>query len=72
MSRALSARNHLGATVRRHPHDLEKIAVARRELAAAKITDYIEKVVAEAPPLTDEQRARIAALLQPAETRLSA
>jgi len=37
----------------------------RRDLAEAKITDYVEKVLAEAPPLTPDQRARLAGLLAP-------
>lgn len=36
---------------------------ARRDLAVAKIAQYVERVVAEAPPLTDEQRERLAGLL---------
>jgi len=39
-----------------------------REYAAEKIADYITRTVAAAPPLTDEQRARIAALLRPASS----
>ncbi|MCE5291424.1 MAG: hypothetical protein LLG14_19600 [Nocardiaceae bacterium] len=38
---------------------------ARRNHAESKIADYIEKVVSEAPPLTDEQRDRLAAILRP-------
>ena len=33
------------------------------DLRAERLADYIERVVAEAPPLTTEQRERIAALL---------
>jgi len=36
-----------------------------RDLAAAKIAGYVKKVVADSPPLTEEQRARIASLLAP-------
>ena len=36
---------------------------ARREYAAAKIEDYVRRTVDTAPPLTDEQRSRLAALL---------
>jgi hypothetical protein len=36
----------------------------RRDYAAAKLEDYIRRVVDQAPPLTEDQRARIAALLQ--------
>lgn len=35
----------------------------RRELRATTAESYIERLVAEAPPLTFEQRARLAALL---------
>jgi hypothetical protein len=38
---------------------------AYRGLAAAKIFDYIERVLAEAPELTDAQRAPLAELLRP-------
>lgn len=41
----------------------EDQADARRDLAMAKIEAYAAKVVAEAPPLTDEQRERLAGLL---------
>lgn len=39
--------------------------VARRELAEAKIADYVEKALSAAPPLTDEQRSRLVELLRP-------
>ncbi|MDO0974025.1 hypothetical protein [Mycolicibacterium frederiksbergense] len=45
--------------------DPEAEAQARRELAEAKIADYIRRVVDAAPPLTDEQRTRLAELLRP-------
>lgn len=41
----------------------EDILKVRRDLAFAKIQQYAERVVAEAPPLTDEQSARLAGLL---------
>jgi hypothetical protein len=47
----------------RTPDDPELVA-ARRNLAALAIEDYVLKVVAEAPPLTAEQRDRIAAILR--------
>jgi len=37
---------------------------AERDLAAAKLADYVAKVVDAAPPLTPAQRDRIAALLR--------
>lgn len=36
---------------------------ARRALAAISITEYVERVVASAPPLNDAQRARITSIL---------
>ena len=38
----------------------------RADKAAAKIAAYIERTLAAAPPLTDEQRVRLAELLRPA------
>jgi hypothetical protein len=38
--------------------------IARRDYAAAKIEDYIRRVVDSAPELTDDQRSHIAALLR--------
>ena len=49
-SRALKARNELGVACRHHP---ERETEARRNLAEAKIADQIEKVLSEAPPLSD-------------------
>ena len=40
---------------------------ARRNLAVAKIVQYVEEVLADAPPLTDDDRQRLAALLEDAE-----
>lgn len=42
----------------------EEQTVARRDHAAAKLAAAIEKVVSEAPELTDEQRSRLAGLLR--------
>lgn len=36
-----------------------------RDLAAARIEHYVAQVVAAAPPLTSDQRDRIATLLRP-------
>ncbi|MBN9128505.1 MAG: hypothetical protein J0I04_02480 [Paenarthrobacter ureafaciens] len=45
--------------------DQAALLAARRELAAAKLAQYIRKVVSEAPELTDEQLDAIAMLLRP-------
>jgi len=50
------------ATVRHHP-DADSTEL-RRELAASRLADHVRRIVAEAPPLTPEQRDRIAALLR--------
>ena len=47
----------------------QSVQTARRELAEEKIAAYIAKTVAAAPPLSDEQRDRLAALLHNAEVR---
>lgn len=49
----------------RTPDDPDLIA-ARGALAAERLAAYIEKTVAEAPPLTSAQRDRLALLLRPA------
>ncbi|MGP5522883.1 hypothetical protein ACTXM3_06235 [Glutamicibacter arilaitensis] len=65
MSEVLQARAALGVASRRG--DKGAIESARRDLAAAKLAAYVEKVVAEAPPLTDEQRARVSAIVNGGE-----
>ena len=63
-AKALSARGRLGDTSRRHGPDSQHARDARRDLAAAKIEDYIDKVISEAPPLSVEQRDALALLLR--------
>jgi hypothetical protein len=46
-----------------HPDDKEGERRLREQLAEVKITTYIEKVIANSPPLSDEAKARIASLL---------
>lgn len=57
------ARTSSRLAVATRTRDPEQIAEARREHVAAQIEAYIERVVAEAPPLTDAQRSRLATLL---------
>lgn len=38
---------------------------AKRNMRALHLEEYVTKVLAQAPPLNDEQRQRIAALLTP-------
>ncbi len=44
---------------------------ARRDLLASNVEAYVSRVLADAPPLTNEQRERIAALLAPGVVRVS-
>ena len=52
------------ALSRHRSADDPEVLEAARDLRAARLEDYVAKVVALAPPLSDEQRARIARLLQ--------
>jgi hypothetical protein len=45
--------------------DHPDLAEARQRLRLARAEDYIRKLVATAPPLTDEQRRRLSLLLHP-------
>lgn len=61
MSAVLAARAALGVASRRR--DAEAVARARQELASAKVEAYVEKALAEAPPLTDAQKDRLVSIL---------
>lgn len=63
MSDVLHFRGLAAALTRSRSADDPDLVNARRDLAAAKISDYIQRVVSDAPQLTDEQRARCASLL---------
>ena len=41
----------------------DDVVQAKRELAEARIAEFVRKIVDKAPPLAPEQRARISALL---------
>lgn len=58
-------RNKVGNLSRYKPNSPE-LAQARAELAEAKLAAYITRTVATAPPLSAEQRNRLALLLRPA------
>lgn len=51
-------------TYSRGPDDPATVA-ARREVDCAKLDEHIRRVVDAAPPLTREQRDRLAVLLRP-------
>ncbi len=62
-AKALAARGRLGY-VSQHPDQPDRILDARRDLAVAKIEDYIAKIVDDAPPLNQAQRDKLALLLR--------
>ncbi len=64
MSSWTKERSKLARLHQTHSPDSPEIRDARRDLRAARLEDHVAKAVAEAPPFTDEQRARIAALLR--------
>lgn len=49
------------------PHD-PRLPELRRDLRATELAEHVRRIVDQAPPLTNEQRNRIAALLRPAGT----
>jgi hypothetical protein len=53
------------AALERHNASPERLDAQRRDLRAIRTEDYLRKVLAEAPPLTSEQIARLRALLPP-------
>jgi len=56
------AASRAGTAVRYSHPDADE---ARADLAVLRITAYVEKVVAAAPPLSSDQRCRLASLLHP-------
>jgi hypothetical protein len=57
-------RGRIAGLSRRSPDDPELVD-ARRDLAAERLAEHIRKTVDGAPPLTAEQRDRLALLLRP-------
>lgn len=56
-----SLAGRLGAETRHRPGS--DTTALRRDLTAARIEEYVRRTLADAPPLTDQQRAKIAGLL---------
>lgn len=65
MSLALHHRGRVAALSRSRTADDPELIDARRQLAAERIADCVRRTLATAPPLTPEQRERIARLLTP-------
>jgi hypothetical protein len=63
----LQARSHLGVASRRG--DPEEIEQARRELAEAKLADFIRRTVDSAPRLSAAQCDRLAVMLRDGAVR---
>jgi hypothetical protein len=61
-----SDRARVASLTRSREHDDPELVTARQDLKAARLEDYIRKTVDAAPPLTDDQRARLASLLRTA------
>ena len=71
MSSTHVARGRLGG-LRRVGASADRIEAAQREIKAATAESYILRLVTDAPPLTTDQRARLAALLMPPGRRAAA
>lgn len=59
-----TARARVAGLARCRPADDPAVVAARRDLRAARLADYIRRTVDLAPPLTAEQRDRLALLLR--------
>lgn len=59
-----TTRARVAALTKHHPNGSPTLTGARRDHAAEKLAEYVERTVAEAPPLTPAQRDRIAVLLR--------
>lgn len=57
-------RARVASLTRSRAADDPDLIEARRNLRAERLADHIAKVVAEAPPLTEAQKDRLAALLR--------
>jgi len=57
-------RARVAVLTRHRPSDDPELIEARRDFAAERLAIHVARVVAEAPPLTNEQLDRIAAILR--------
>ncbi len=64
MSTWTHERAKVASLSRSRTSDDPDLVAARRDLRAARAEDYIRKLVDAAPPLSDEQRDRLALLLR--------
>ncbi|OBK82133.1 hypothetical protein A5649_09765 [Mycolicibacter heraklionensis] len=61
-----SERARIASLSRSRPADDPDLIEARRNMRAERTAEYIKNVLAQRPPLTDQQRTRLAELLRPA------
>lgn len=52
------------SVLRHYPDKADEVEDLKRERAALRIEAYVRKIVTDAPPLSDEQRDRISALVK--------
>ena len=60
---ARTSRARVAALTRHHPDSSETVELTR-DFKAERLGEYIQRVVDAAPPLTDDQRDRLALLLR--------
>jgi hypothetical protein len=60
------ARSALALTIQKYGKDSPQADEARANFKACRLGYHIEKILDEAPPLTDDQRTKLAELLRPA------
>lgn len=65
MSTIYHHRGRVAALSRSRASDDPEFIAAKTDLVAANMADYLIRTLAAAPPLTDEQRTRLAELLRP-------
>jgi hypothetical protein len=56
-------RSRIAVEIHKNPH--ADVTELRRQLKAERLEEHIRNLVDSAPPLTDDQRARLAAILNP-------
>lgn len=59
----------IGAIAKHNGDDDPRLPNLRRDLREAQLADHIRRTVDQTPPLTDEQRSRLALLLAPVRSR---
>ena len=67
MSERLTLAGRVAATERHHGAGDPRLPDLRRDLRAAELAEHVRRIVDQAPPLTNDQRNRIASLLRTPE-----